>query len=80
MNEIKLEQANQLRHRIQSLTDLKAQMLSKLSDFEMSDFRMPSAFGIAPHERTELVDLARKAFLTGIDVKIQEATTAFDDL
>jgi len=80
MNEIKLEQANQLRNRIASFNDLKAQMLALLSDFEMKNHRMPSAWGFEPHERTELVDNARKAFLTGIDVKIQEATTEFEQL
>ena len=80
MNEIKLEQANQLRHRIQSLADLKREMLSTLSDFEMKNYRMPTALGFDPSERTELVDLARKSFLSGIDVKIQEASEAFEQL
>lgn len=80
MNQIKLEQAVLLRNRISALSEIKTELLQKLSEFERQNNSIRLSGGLELHERTELIDVARQKFTICVDLKIQEATKAFEEL
>lgn len=81
MNIIKLEQANQLKQRLDGLVGFRTEFLNTLFDLDQKTTRgMAYSRAIGPEEMNQFVEVAREAFIKEINKSIEDAQFALESL